>query len=92
LSGASVDIEEGTVRWVAGVRVGAGSIWTRDYPDPAGVRHEGPSALLAIADAPRFVAAGARVEIGGGTWLVEAVEPAPEGRRGRVRLRPVDGA
>jgi hypothetical protein len=80
-----VEIQEGTVHWVEGARVGAGSICVRDYPDPEGVVRAGPSALIAVGDHPRFVGSGDILTIGSQKWRVTVIAGAG-GSRGAVRL------
>jgi hypothetical protein len=87
---AEVAINETTVGLVDGQRVGVGNLWAADYELPDGTTAHAMTAQLFLLGESRvvIVGPGSRVEIGGRSWQVVAVDKPDEHRHGLVRLAP----
>ncbi len=84
------EIEETTVHWLSGVRVGVGNIWDRDYTLPDGSPRYGPTAevfiLLYDQNPAIVVGVGSEIAVGGERWRVVRVEPAQGRELGSITL------
>jgi hypothetical protein len=83
-----IEIAEGTVAPLEGVRVGVGNVWPRDYELPDKSTRNGPSAMIFVEGRdPAVVGEGSVFEVGGARWVVVGV--AMDKPRGNVRVAPI---
>ena len=79
-------IHENAQGALAGVSVGVGNLWEREYEPKDGGVTRAMTAMLFVGDADRVVVGvGSVVEIGGRQWRVDAVDK-PAGGKGSVRI------
>jgi hypothetical protein len=91
-----IEITEGTVARLGGVRVGAGSIFEADYTLPDGSARRGLTCRLVPAndETEHVVGEGSEVEIGGTRWLVTRITASGDEPfdYGEIALRPASAA
>jgi hypothetical protein len=85
---SEIEVGEGEVETIDGVRVGVANLWEREYALADGSTREGPSVMLYLDDGRDFAAGeGTEFDIGNRRWRVTAVVPGDP--RGAIRLGEV---